>query len=191
MDQQISNEITMWFANLSSPPAPPSILLWVAVVTAVLAVLKFILGLIQRRSDKNKSVYDTLWYRTLIIPECWNPIVSLIAEYVNKLQQLKLEKDNKQIADSLQTLCIDFQSDKENIAGRLILLRPFNELLPSKIQIVLDNLEDELVDFCGSLEFDSQVEIPIFDYLETVFWTKLEEVCSTMMTLHPKRPASF
>lgn len=172
-------------------PPPPSILQWVAVVAVGLAALKFIWDLWQRKSDKKQSVYDNLWYRTLIIPECWDPIVSLIAEYVEKLQQLKMKKDTGQMRDSLQTLCIDFQKDKENIAGRLILLRPFNEVMPSSIEKVLDNLEDELVEYCGSPENYQQGEIPILNYLETVFWTRLEEVCSTMMNLHPKRPASF
>ena len=181
--------------DLPTLPSPPSILQWVAVVAAVIAtvitVSKFISDLLQRRSDKKQSIYDTLWYRTLIIPECWNPIVSLTAEYVERLQQLKSKNDTDQMVDSLQILCFDFQKDKENIAGRLILLRPFNEIMPSKIEDILDKLEDELVEFCGSLNFDQQNDIPIFDYLESVFWTKLEEVCSTMMTLHPKRPTSF
>ncbi len=154
-------------------------------------MLKLIMDQIQRRSDKNKSVYDTLWYRTLIIPECWNPIVTLTSEYVKKLQLIKIGKDTQRTAKSLQTLCINFQKDKENLAGRLILLRPFNELMPSRIEKILENLEDELVEFCGSLPFDQQIDIRKFDYLQSVFWTKLEEVCSTMMTLHPKRPTSF
>ena len=177
--------------ELPTLASPPSILQWIAVITAFLAVLKFIWDLKERKSDKNKSVYDTLWYRTLIIPECWNPIVLLIAEYVEKLQQLKMKKDTGQLREALQTLCIDFQNDKENIAGRLILLRPFNEVMPSSIENVLENLEDELVEYCGCPENYQRSEIPILYYLETVFWTKLEEICSTMMNLHPKRPASF
>jgi len=172
---------------LQTLPPPPIILLWVAVIASILAVLKFILDIVQRQSDKNKSVYDTLWYRTLIIPECWNPIVSLIAEYAEKLQSLKTEEDPQRIENSLHTLCINFQKDKENITGRLILLRPFNELMPMRIQQVLDNLEDELMNFCASVSFSQKIEISIFDYLESVFWTKLEEICSTMMNLHPKR----
>lgn len=177
--------------SLPTLSPPPSIIQWVAVITIGFAVLKFFWDLIQRRSDKKQSVYDTLWYRTLIIPECWNPIFKLTADYVNKLQQLNSENDTDRIVDSLRNLCFDFQKDKENIVGRLILLRPFNEDMPRRIGKVLDDLEDELVDYCGSHNNNQQTYPPMIEYLESLFWTKLEEVCSTMMTLHPKRPTSF
>lgn len=167
-------------------PPPPNILLWAAIFGVALRLLAWLWGLWQRYSDRKQSIVDEFWYRTIILPVCWQPLIDLVSGYARRLQELDNGGPSGITAAHLRNVALDFGAEKNLLLGRFLLLTTFNEEIYSSIVDELDSLEDEITEYCESFDLDQDSANLAIGYLETLFWSKLSAICREMIKLHPQ-----
>lgn len=174
-------------------PSSLNYLLWVGVVGGIVGVLGLVLrfcvllrDLRHRRIDQKRSIVDEFWYRTIIMPICWQPLVELFNEYVERLHGMNHEEPLTNTLEAFQRLTLGFSADKNRVLARFWLLTAFKENLYEMIKEKLDLLEDEITERCESIMSNpnstSKIEIA---FVENLFWNNLTEICKEMMNHHP------
>lgn len=167
---------------------PPPILLWAAVVGVGINLVTFLWGLRHRHIDRKRSIVDEFWYRTIILPICWKPLIDLINEYVGRLHEINSEVSLKATLSILQHFAAEFGADKNRVLGRCRLLEVFRNDIYKKIEETLDALEDDIAKYCGEIEQEANSvrTTTVTEHVEHFFWSHLATICKEMMKLHPK-----
>lgn len=177
---------------LTNIPPPANWLLWTGVFAFAWKLIEWLYGRYERHRDKERSIVDEFWYRTILVPICWQPLVELITEYVARLHALAgrtLLPDAT--ASGLRDLTLEFASDKNRIVNRFMILTIFDDEVYRGIRGHLDSLEDEVTEYLAHETHPSQREafarrIALHtEYVESVYWARLKDVCTEMMKLHP------
>ena len=173
--------------NWDIPTPPPNVLLWGAVLAVGWRVIVWLFDLRHRHKTREQSIVDEFWYRTIILPECWRPLIALMSKFVERIHTINLEGDAAQVSRDLQQIHLGFQQEKNLIIGRFVLLSAFNEEIYRSIKSILDNFEDDLAENFASIGFEKNSPNSSVEYFESLFWTKLTEICKVMMKLHPEK----
>ena len=166
-------------------PPPPSILLWATIIGVGFRFVGFLWSLYQRRLDRERSIVDEFWYRTIILPICLKPLVDLISEYIDRLHKIDGSTLLPMIMPTLRDLALEFGVDKNRVLGRFLLLSAFEEEIYRKIGETLDALEDDITEYCSSINKESHPCGREIAFIEQLFWSKLADICKEMIKLHP------
>lgn len=169
-----------WFREI---PPPPNYVLWLTFLGLVLEVAWYFVGLYQRRHDRQISIVDEYWYRTIIVPICWQPILDLVTKNVQKIHSMDESAPAVLTVPALRTLTLEFAIEKNLVVGRAFVLTVFSDEAYKMVRDSLDSLEDEITEYCASVGQDGSPLI--LQYLQSLFWNRLTEVCSHLMKLHP------
>ena len=169
------------------PSPPPNILLWVTVAAVGWRVFVWVSDLRHRHKEREQSIVDEFWYRTIILPECWTPLIELMSTCVGRLHQVDLELDSMYVSGELQKIQLAFQSEKNRTIGRFVLLTAFNEEIYRRILKMLDDFEDDLAENFALVTSGTSSPSTSIEYYESLFWTKLADICKVMMELHPEK----
>ena len=95
------------------------------------------------------------------------------------------------VSKDLQQIHLDFQQEKNVVIGRFVLLSAFNEEIYRNINLILDEFEDDLAENFASTSVGKDSPALSVEYFESLFWTKLAEICKVMMELHPEKRLSI
>ena len=167
-------------------PRPPDFLLWAAILGVGLNFIKFLWDLYQKRMDRQQSIVDMFWYRTVIMPICWSPLADLINEYVKHLHQMDRKAPLDQTLEGMINLAREFGREKNLVLGRFLLLTIFKDETYKNIRDTLDGLEDEIVQNCVPAESNFDSSSTAIAFIESLFWSNLTKACKEMMKLHPR-----
>ena len=170
------------------PPPPPPIFLWAAVAGIGLQFIIFLWGQYQRYVDKNRSIVDEFWYRTVILPVCWQPLTSLFGEYAERLHEMDRKASLETTLSNLQLLAVEFSADKNRVLGRCQLLAAFSDNICQSIEETLDVLEDDIAKYCGEVSQNSDFASTaiVIEFVTRLFWSRLSDLCKEMIKLHPQ-----
>ena len=179
----LENSVLNWI--IANPP--PNLALWVAVLAVLLRVIAMAWAFVRAHKAREQSIVDEFWYRTIILPECWDPLIGLFSNSVQRLHKIESENSFPETWKKLQKVQLDFAAEKNYIVGRFVLLTAFNEELNRKIGEMLDELEDELAEYFASISPHSESYGVILAFYESLFWEKLARICKVLIKLHPEK----
>lgn len=143
------------------------------------------------QKDREQSIADEFWFRKIILPECWDPLLEVFKKYVSKLQQIDCGQSVSTVGGELRMFGLEFAAEKNQIIGRFVLLTAFNEELNVQVRELLDELEDELADYFASIDPESVSNEFIVSFAESLFWKKLATISQAIMQLHPHKRIPF
>ena len=167
-------------------PPPPDLLLWAAIIGVAVQLLALLWGFCQRHADRKQSIVDEFWYRTIILPVCWQPLIDLVSRHARRPQELHDGTPSGITAGDLRNVALEFGVEKNRLLGRFLLLTTFNDEIYRSIVQELDTLEDEITDYCGTVDLDQDAAHLVIGYVESLYWSKLSAICKEMIKLHPQ-----
>jgi len=157
--------------------------------------------LVLREKDKDESVYDAYWLRSIVIPICIEPLMEL-AEFATKnvYDVVVDEEFQSGRSDVWKAFDEEFASRKLRLSSSLVMLDLIDIDLRAKIDVELDSLEDCIADFYDSTVSADQHEIPnIKNSCGEAIWVLCRQITYKTLQAHasleyknvPKKRAHF
>jgi hypothetical protein len=141
--------------NTFSSISPSPLALWVSVslatisliVNALMSIYIFRRDIFEKKQDRERSINDDYWFRTIIMPIILEPIAEFTDIYSNKILGIE-ERNNVENADEYKNYLDEFQHGLQIIISRCSLLKLYEDSLYETITSYFELLEDNVALHC-------------------------------------------
>lgn len=177
-------------------PRPPNWVLW---VSAFLAISKFFLDVVswisskfEKTRERNRSITDDFWYRTIILPIFLEPMLEFINEHSKKLRLIDdvyQKSPDEDHSDQYKSYLESFQSGLRHIINRALMLSASHESLYEVVSMKLDSLEDGVATHCVERAYGGGIEKVDFDnhlVTEAYFFEVARDIIVQLKERHNK-----
>jgi hypothetical protein len=175
---------------LKELPSPPAWAMWVAIVGVLVDVIRLIYELVHERKEKDSSVHDQFWFRTIISPRCVNPLIEFVELHAKALgtlvSNLMTTSDPQVQLTRLRQFVATYQVASNELLERLILLTVFDNEVYLQVRNCLEQLEDDLTQRLASLLIARAGEAPheLLPELRSKCWSAAVEALKVIEKRH-------
>lgn len=150
---------------------------WLAGLGLLIAGLNFGFAIRKANRDRRFSIEDDFWFRKIITPNAIEPALEKLVELLGEMPLTSTEPSEA------QAYALKVTSAFQSMRGSIQTLALYDPELPAKVIKELEECEDVLTNFAGSLTSGSAK----IENVRSQVWSKMNEAVSHIRDVQVKR----
>lgn len=123
------------------------------------------------------------------MPQCMEPLQKFFDEFGEEIRSLNERLGVNPTLKGLPSPEYDnfaqrFQTDKERLVRRFFVLRAIDSEIHEKLAQFLDDLEDQVLEFCYVTAISDEVDDLEVSAVESAFWATNRNIIESMIAIH-------